>query len=268
MNGVQNELEKKRTIRHDFYIYAITKRHYKKEVKHNTHTHNMPRITCTGSPDGGGTVGCGTVLVHPPSASFVRCAVCSAITPCRPIVSGNDDEDVRGTIFPIPVSSSSSFSSSSSRGVAAATGGFGGRFGVGSREMGAIQCRGCAVRLMFDLDATQVHCALCRTVNRVASGGFGGGSAQRQDVSHCQCRGCGVTLMYTRGATSVSCGACHAITNTAGIVAAGEGERWSKAGGVGEEERELVVVENPPVKLRDGRVMPNVSVAVEIHSNK
>lgn len=77
-----------------------------------------------------------------------------------------------------------------------------------------------------------------------------------------------MTLMYTRGATSVSCGACHAITNTAGIVAAGEGERWSKAGGVGEEERELVVVENPPVKLRDGRVMPNVSVAVEIHSNK
>ena len=224
----------------------------------------MPRITCTGSPDGG--TGCGTVLVHPPSASFVRCAVCSAITPCgRPIVSGNDDdEDVRGTIFPIPVSSSSS------RGVAAAAGGggFGGRFGVGSREMGAIQCRGCVVLLMFDLDATQVHCVLCRTVNRVASGGFGGGSAQRQDVSHCQCRGCGVTLMYTRGATSVSCGACHAITNTAGIVAAGEGERWSKAGGVGEEERELVVVENPPVKLRDGRVMPNVSVAVEIHSNK
>ena len=132
--------------------------------------------------------------------------------------------------------------------------------------MGAIQCRGCAVRLMFDLDATQVHCALCSTVNRVA--GFNnGGSAQRQDVSHCQCRGCGVTLMYTRGATSVSCGACHAITNTAGIVAEREGERWSKAG-VGEEERELVVVENPPVKLRDGRVMPNVSVAVEIHSNK
>ena len=170
------------------------------------------------------------VLVHPPSASFVRCAVCSAITPCRPIVSGNDDEDVRGTIFPIPVSSSSSFSSSSS-GIAAATGGFGGRFGVGSREMGAIQCRGCGatdVRLGRDAGA----CALCRTVNRVASGGFGG-SAQRQDVSHCQCRGCGVTLMYTRGATSVSCGACHAITNTAGIVAAGEGKRWSKAGGVG-----------------------------------
>ena len=119
---------------------------------------------------------------------------------------------------------------------------------------------------MFDLDATQVHCALCRTVNRVA-GFTNGGSAQRQDVSHCQCRGCGVTLMYTRGATSVSCGACHAITNTAGIVAEREGERWSKAG-VGEEERELVVVENPPIKLRDGRVMPNVSVAVEIHSNK
>ena len=62
--------------------------------------------------------------------------------------------------------------------------------------------------------------------------------------------------------------ACHAITNTAGIVAAREGERWSKAGGVGEEERELVVVENPPVTMVDGRVMPNVSVAVEIHSNK
>ena len=257
---------KKKDQRHDFYV-PLHKTRQQKGGK-TTRTHIMPRITCTGSPDGGGTVGCGTVLVHPPSASFVRCAVCSAITPCRPIVSGHDDddEDVRGTIFPIPVSSSSS----SSRGVAAAAGGggFGGRFGVGSREMGAIQCRGCAVRLMFDLDATQVHCALCRTVNRVASGGFGGGSAQRQDVSHCQCRGCGVTLMYTRGATSVSCGACHAITNTAGIVAAGEGERWSKAGGVGEEERELVVVENPPVKLRDGRVMPNVSVAVEIHSNK
>ena len=261
MNGVHKmNLEKRKDQTR--LLYAITKRAQKGGKTTRTH---MPRITCTGSPDGG--TGCGTVLVHPPSASFVRCAVCSAITPCRPIVSGNDDEDVRGTIFPIPVSSSSSFSSSSSRGVAAA-GGFGGRFGVGSREMGAIQCRGCAVRLMFDLDATQVHCALCRTVNRVASGGFGGGSAQRQDVSHCQCRGCGVTLMYTRGATSVSCGACHAITNTAGIVAAGEGERWSKAGGVGEEERELVVVENPPVKLRDGRVMPNVSVAVEIHSNK
>ena len=256
MNGVHKmNLEKRKDQTR--LLYAITKRAQKGGKTTRTH---MPRITCTGSPDGG--TGCGTVLVHPPSASFVRCAVCSAITPCRPIVSGNDDEDVRGTIFPIPVSSSSS------RGVAAATGGFGGRFGVGSREMGAIQCRGCAVRLMFDLDATQVHCALCRTVNRVASGGFGGGSAQRQDVSHCQCRGCGVTLMYTRGATSVSCGACHAITNTAGIVAAGEGERWSKAGGVGEEERELVVVENPPVKLRDGRVMPNVSVAVEIHSNK
>ena len=259
MNGVHKmNLEKRKDQTR--LLYAITKRAQKGGKTTRTH---MPRITCTGSPDGG--TGCGTVLVHPPSASFVRCAVCSAITPCRPIVSGNDDEDVRGTIFPIPVSSSSS----SSRGVAAAAaGGFGGRFGVGSREMGAIQCRGCAVRLMFDLDATQVHCALCRTVNRVASGGFGGGSAQRQDVSHCQCRGCGVTLMYTRGATSVSCGACHAITNTAGIVAAGEGERWSKAGGVGEEERELVVVENPPVKLRDGRVMPNVSVAVEIHSNK
>ena len=228
----------------------------------------MPRITCTGSPERGG---CGTVLVHPPSASFVRCAVCSAITPCRPISSssmmmGNDHEDGRGTssFFPSSSALDVSFTSSSRGGVA---GGFGGRVGAEPREMGAIQCRGCAVRLMFDLDATQVHCALCRTVNRVA--GFNnGGSAQRQDVSHCQCRGCGVTLMYTRGATSVSCGACHAITNTAGIVAAGEGERWSKAGGVGEEERELVVVENPPVKLRDGRVMPNVSVAVEIHSNK
>ena len=176
-----------------------------------------------------------------------------------------NDEDGRGTsFFPSALDVSSSFTlfTSSSRGGVA--GGFGGR-GAEPREMGAIQCRGCAVRLMFDLDATQVHCALCRTVNRVA--GFNGGSAQRQDVSHCQCRGCGVTLMYTRGATSVSCGACHAITNTAGIVAEREGERWSKAG-VGEEERELVVVENPPVKLRDGRVMPNVSVAVEIHSNK
>jgi LSD1 subclass zinc finger protein len=88
---------------------------------------------------------------------------------------------------------------------------------------------------------------------------------QRQDVSHCTCRGCGVTLMYTRGATSVSCGACHAVTNTAGIAAEREGNSKMNSG---DEERELVVVENPPVKLRDGRVMPNVSVAVEIHSAK
>ena len=74
--------------------------------------------------------------------------------------------------------------------------------------------------------------------------------------------------MYTRGATSVSCGACHAVTNTAGIAAEGGGGVNSTASksSVGEEERELVVVENPPVKLRDGRVVPNVSVAVEIHN--
>ena len=125
--------------------------------------------------------------------------------------------------------------------------------------------------MMFHLGATQVQCALCHTINRVASnnnnGNGGGGHVERQDVSHCRCRGCGVTLMYTRGATSVSCGACHVVTNTAGIAAEGGGvNSMASKSSVGEEERELVVVENPPVKLRDGRVVPNVSVAVEIHS--
>ena len=121
---------------------------------------------------------------------------------------------------------------------------------------------------MFNLGATQVQCALCHTINRVAANnGGGGGQVQRQDVSHCRCRGCGVTLMYTRGATSVSCGACHVVTNTAGIAAEGGGvNSTASKSSVGEEERELVVVENPPVKLRDGRVVPNVSVAVEIHN--
>ena len=137
--------------------------------------------------------------------------------------------------------------------------------------MAAIECQGCTVRLMFHLGATQVQCALCHTINRVASnnnnGNGGGGHVERQDVSHCRCRGCGVTLMYTRGATSVSCGACHVVTNTAGIAAEGGGvNSTASKSSVGEEERELVVVENPPVKLRDGRVVPNVSVAVEIHN--
>ena len=73
--------------------------------------------------------------------------------------------------------------------------------------------------------------------------------------------------MYTRGATSVSCGACHVVTNTAGIAAEGVGvNSTASKSSVGEEERELVVVENPPVKLRDGRVVPNVSMAVESHN--
>ena len=55
--------------------------------------------------------------------------------------------------------------------------------------------------------------------------------------------------------------------NTAGIAAEGGGvNSTASKSSVGEEERELVVVENPPVKLRDGRVVPNVSVAVEIHN--
>lgn len=205
----------------------------------------MPRITCTGNPE---QRGCGTVLVHPPSAAFVRCAVCAAITPCGSSGEGTSSSSSNGT-----TTTTNNNSAGNQRRV---------RFGPsGGREMAAIQCQGCTVRLMFHLGATQVQCALCHTVNRVVSGG----GVQRQDVSHCTCRGCGVTLMYTRGATSVSCGACHAVTNTAGIAAEREGNSKMNSG---DEERELVVVENPPVKLRDGRVMPNVSVAVEIHSAK
>ena len=106
---------------------------------------------------------------------------------------------------------------------------------------------------MFHLGATQVQCALCHTINRVASnnnnGNGGGGHVERQDVSHCRCRGCGVTLMYTRGATSVSCGACHVVTNTAGIAAEGggvnstasksSGRRGERVGGGGEPAGEV-----------------------------
>ena len=204
----------------------LTKRFYTQRDK-NTHTHNMPRITCTGSPDGGGTVGCGAVLVHPPSASFVRCAVCSAITPCRPIVSGKRRRGRSRHHFSNRYRRRRVFGRRSSRG--SAPPGFGGRFGVGSSRNGrdsVSRMRG-ATDVRLGRDAGALRVVSHREQSRF--GGFGGGSAQRQDVSHCQCRGCGVTLMYTRGATSVSCGACHAITNTAGIVAEREGERWSKA---------------------------------------
>ena len=69
--------------------------------------------------------------------------------------------------------------------------------------------------------------------------------------------------MYTRGATSVSCGACHVVTNTAGIAAEGGGvNSTASKSSVGEEERELVVVENPPTLDAKGVARSNMAVGL------
>jgi LSD1 subclass zinc finger protein len=219
-------LQKQEKSRVGIYNSAkATKKKKGKKKKKKKKKKIMPRITCVGS---NGQRGCGTVLMAPEPAAFVRCAVCQAITATATSTTGER-----------LIGQQQQQQQQQQR-----------------RQMAAIQCQGCTVRLMFAAGATQVQCALCSTVNRVAG--------TRTDVSHCRCGGCGVTLMYTRGATSVSCGACHFVTNTAAIVGRENGEGASR---LGKGEETLVVVENPPVKLRDGRIVTNVCIATEVVSS-
>ncbi|XP_018480681.2 protein LSD1 [Raphanus sativus] len=62
-------------------------------------------------------------------------------------------------------------------------------------------CRGCRTTLMYPRGATNVCCALCRTIS----------PPQGMDMARIVCCGCGIMLMYTRSATSVRCSCCHTL---------------------------------------------------------
>ena len=75
--------------------------------------------------------------------------------------------------------------------------------------------------------------------------------------------------MYTRGATGVRCGACHFVTNTADIAGMEENEglqnrKVESGGGKFAKASDLVVVEHPPIKLKGGKIVHNIGIAVEI----
>ncbi|OWM74688.1 protein LSD1 [Punica granatum] len=64
-------------------------------------------------------------------------------------------------------------------------------------------CSGCRNTLLYPRGATNVLCALCRSITSVPPPGI--------EMAQLICGGCRTLLMYTRGATSVRCSCCHTV---------------------------------------------------------
>ncbi|KAL6780256.1 LSD1 [Auxenochlorella protothecoides x Auxenochlorella symbiontica] len=119
---------------------------------------------------------CRTLLTYPQGAQHVRCACCHHIT-----------EVPRQ---PQPAAGPSSAPQA-------------------AQDMAQLTCTNprCRVTLTYPRGASQVHCAMCGTLND---------AAQANLLGHIVCGGCQITLSYAYGACSVKCAVCNHVTPVPG----------------------------------------------------
>ncbi|CAH2046478.1 unnamed protein product [Thlaspi arvense] len=128
-------------------------------------------------------------------------------------------------------------------------------------DMAHIVCGGCGTMLMYTRSATSVRCSCCQTLNLVPP-------AQSNQTAHINCGHCRTTLMYPYGASSVKCAVCQYVTNVymnngrAPLSMNRPNRTASSPTMSSTSSTQTVVVENPMSVDESGKLVSNVVVGV------
>lgn len=118
---------------------------------------------------------------------------------------------------------------------------------------GQLRCSGCSVTLAYPLDAPCVKCPLCNVVTGV-------------NQVHINCVRCNVCLALPPTALLARCPRCQQVMQMPRMVGMNGAAAAASSGPVspGAAERQVVYIENPPMRDLKGKVHTATNVATKL----